>query len=254
MDDNALLFQVGELLAKPFPVGRIEASQVKLSAPRLRLQVGEYDIVRVPAIRFGECDLMLPTQRRVGANVVHAMIGRPIGPQPVVVRIVRGIEDEVRNTAERQQRTTVIREIDLRRPTSFERQPRLCVGISGGAGSDFISNLGGVEDGILATATSTLISTGDSAVAFDAAQSSDRARSDNLAIGIDAGDGDDWIENEAPITARSTSITNSTRSSFSFAGGAETSIVISATAEAAGISGGDGDDTIHNAGNILAEA
>jgi uncharacterized protein YhjY with autotransporter beta-barrel domain len=120
------------------------------------------------------------------------------------------------------------------------------VGIAGDAGADHIYNHGQVST----DASATLNVTGGAQAIFGGAGSGSAVSANLNAIGIDGGDGDDWIENRSRITVRGTAGMTSSTAAFSFTGSPSAAALLTATSQATGISGGSADDWIHNLGSI----
>jgi len=123
-------------------------------------------------------------------------------------------------------------------------------GISGGDGSDFIRNDGGLS----LTASSTLTSKANADVVFGSSGAGSTSGSVTEATGISGGAGNDAITNTAAITANSTASVLLDSSTFSFGGTGRTGGVLTATARSTGISGGDGSDSIRNDGSLSVTA
>ncbi|HUL91104.1 MAG TPA: hypothetical protein VLV56_02050 [Burkholderiales bacterium] len=123
-------------------------------------------------------------------------------------------------------------------------------GIAGGTGRDSITN----ESEVNANASSTLVSSGDSSVAFGSSGAGSDSGAVTGAVGIDGGDGDDVILNKGRVTASSDATLRMDNSSFSFGGGGGTSGRLAATTRSVGIQGGAGNDAIQNDGDIVVRA
>jgi uncharacterized protein YhjY with autotransporter beta-barrel domain len=115
-------------------------------------------------------------------------------------------------------------------------------GIAGNAGADQIYN-----DGKMATtATATLNVKGGSETIFGGAGSGSAIKASVNAIGIDGGDGSNWIENTNTITVTGISQMTSSTAAFSFTGSPADDALLTASSRATGISTGNDDDWIHN--------
>jgi uncharacterized protein with beta-barrel porin domain len=144
------------------------------------------------------------------------------------------------------------------------------IGIKGGGGEDAISNSGKVTvkanpDADSASVSATLTGAGDGlTVGFTYADAETTGQA--TATGIDGDEADDVITNESTgeiqVTAdpESTSarvgvtVSGVTKGTGIVGGGALTDGTTKAISDATGIKGGDGDDTITNAGKIIVKA
>lgn len=125
------------------------------------------------------------------------------------------------------------------------------IGLAGDAGNDTLRNAGTVE----VDATSDITTNAQTTVIFGVSKTGGSvAEADPTAIGMDGGDGDDTVLNEASLDIYSSSTVTSDKSSYTFAGGASTGSVITAAAESHGAGGSDGSDTVMNDGSITVEA
>jgi len=116
------------------------------------------------------------------------------------------------------------------------------IGISGGEGKDGIANMGAIDVDSHSTAKVANVSVN----LIGATPVSGWTSSTANATGIDAGLGDDLIQNEGTITADATSTTDATGVAVQVAGYSNMDITTNAIANATGISGGDGVNTIFN--------
>jgi uncharacterized protein with beta-barrel porin domain len=125
-------------------------------------------------------------------------------------------------------------------------------GIAGGEGNDGIFNLGTLDVDSNATAKVANVSVN----LIGATPVSGWTSSTANTTGIDGGLGDDWIQNEGTVTAYSTSTTNATGVAVQVAGYSNMDITTNATANATGIKGGNGINTLYNTstGSIHATA
>ncbi|HEY6234000.1 MAG TPA: hypothetical protein VIW69_02715, partial [Candidatus Elarobacter sp.] len=119
-------------------------------------------------------------------------------------------------------------------------------GISGGKGRDGIMNEGELN----VSASSSLVSSGHSNVAFGGSGATATSGAVTNAVGIDGGDGDDVILNKGRITASSSASLSMDNSSFSFGGTGGTSGSLTASTRSTGIAGGSGRDSITNEGEL----
>jgi len=123
-------------------------------------------------------------------------------------------------------------------------------GIAGGKGRDGIMN----EGELTAIASSSLVSSGGSSVAFGTSGAGANSGAVTTAVGIDAGDDDDVILNKGRITASSSASLSLSSSSFSFGGTGGTSGSLTASTLSTGIAGGKGRDSITNEGELNVSA
>jgi uncharacterized protein YhjY with autotransporter beta-barrel domain len=125
-------------------------------------------------------------------------------------------------------------------------------GIAGGGGKDGIANLGTVDVDSNSTAKVANVSVN----LIGATPVSGWTSSTAKATGIDAGLGEDWIQNEGAITVDATSTTDATGVAVQIAGYSDMDAATHAVASATGIRGGDGVNTIYNTstGSIQATA
>lgn len=120
------------------------------------------------------------------------------------------------------------------------------IGVAGGAGADQIVN----QTALVSTATSTATSTGVNVNIVGAAFADGDSESTSNAAGISGGADNDVILNEGVIVATSTAANAAGAVSVSLGGLADGDVSTTATANAAGVEGGDGDDAIGHAGSI----
>jgi uncharacterized protein YhjY with autotransporter beta-barrel domain len=123
-------------------------------------------------------------------------------------------------------------------------------GITGGEGKDTILTSGDVT--VLSSAT------GDSEVTsvtlLGSAIADAGANAITNAVGIDGGGDADIIQNEANIFARTSSNMMADSSSINIFGNADSASTVTAQSYAAGITGGEGDDSIFNYGTVTANS
>jgi len=119
-------------------------------------------------------------------------------------------------------------------------------GIFGGLGDDHIESKAAIQ----VAATSTMNSSSNSNATFGAAASSVTSGSNTTVMGIDGGEGDDYIANRASINVFSRGEGDVKSTSFSFAGGTESDAAMTARSDAKGINGGTGSDKVTNKGNV----
>ncbi len=124
------------------------------------------------------------------------------------------------------------------------------VGISGGAGDDYIGNQGT----ILASAAANMTAKTGSDVAFGVSEAGAASGAVTLAIGIDGGEGKDFIGNTGTITVNSSGNMTLDGSAYTFGGKSQTGGQLTAATHSLGIAGGGGDDTICNEGTISVAA
>jgi uncharacterized protein with beta-barrel porin domain len=119
-------------------------------------------------------------------------------------------------------------------------------GIDGGEGNDTLKNFGTIDW----TATSDASATSVSINLIGAALGGATTLSTATATGIGGGDGNDGIDNQGKITLIANATTQSGGVEVSLAGDAEANSNIQAIANATGIDGGKGDDTVLNSSTI----
>jgi uncharacterized protein YhjY with autotransporter beta-barrel domain len=126
------------------------------------------------------------------------------------------------------------------------------IGISGGEGKDGIANMGTIDVDSNSTAKVANVSVN----LIGATPVSGWTSSTANAMGIDAGLGDDWIQNEGIVTTDATSTTDATGVAVQVAGYSNMDISTNAIANATGINAGNGVNTIYNTstGSIRATA
>jgi uncharacterized protein YhjY with autotransporter beta-barrel domain len=124
------------------------------------------------------------------------------------------------------------------------------VGIQGGSGDDFV----GSEADIKVTARSTMQSSGKVNTTFGTSASGAVVATDIGATGIDGGSGNDVVKNHAGVDVDAVAKIKSSSSSYVFGGDASGDDVANASANAAGLRGGDGEDFIFNDGDVNAQA
>jgi hypothetical protein len=120
------------------------------------------------------------------------------------------------------------------------------VGMSGDAGVDKVFNLGGVS----VTFEAKLRATGGSDAIFGGASLDTQLAGHGSAFGITGGDGTDTIRNFSDIDVLAKADVGGTKTAVSFAGSPNSDALLVARADATGISGGIGDDTLENDGVI----
>ena len=126
------------------------------------------------------------------------------------------------------------------------------IGISGGEGKDSIANMGMIDVNSSSTAKVANVSFN----LIGATPVSGWTSSTANATGIDAGLGDDWIQNEGTVTTDATSTTDATGVAVQVAGYSNMDISTNAIANSTGINASDGAHTIFNTstGSIQAKA
>lgn len=115
-------------------------------------------------------------------------------------------------------------------------------GLDGGDGADTLRNEGSFN----VSSFANLDATGGGNAIFGNASTNTDIGADATALGLSGGAGNDRIDNLAMINIFSSSNVNSTRSSFTFAGGADIDELLKSKSTAIGIDGGAGDDVIYN--------
>lgn len=123
-------------------------------------------------------------------------------------------------------------------------------GIQGGTGDDVV----GSEADIKVTARSTMQSSGKVNTTFGTSASGAVVATDIGATGIDGGSGNDVVKNHAGVDVDAIAKIKSSSSSYVFGGDASGDDVANASANAAGLRGGDGEDFIFNDGDVNAQA
>jgi len=124
------------------------------------------------------------------------------------------------------------------------------VGIDGGGGDDMISNAGDIT----ANATADSVATSSSWTVAGASHSDSGTITTAEANGIAGGDGDDFIENLANVGVHSGTTVSVSGGGFTFAGTGKSTAQLTATTNASGISGGDGNDAIRNTRAVTVDA
>jgi len=121
-------------------------------------------------------------------------------------------------------------------------------GLVGGFGSDIIRNTGTV----VVDATSDLDSRGNSNTTFGGSSAESESGARSFANGISGGDGDDVIENSeggsVDVTAYAKILTNSV--SYTFLGQPDANVAMTGTADAVGLQGGSGNNSVSNFGAL----
>lgn len=131
-------------------------------------------------------------------------------------------------------------------------------GIRGGAGNDTIDNLGAAADiDSHADATTTSVSVAITGGGFAGSTSTSTARAEGAAI--DAGTGNDVVNNQASVTGSAAASATSVSVSVTGGGAAVATDAFwdggtRADAISAGLAGGDGNDTLNNAGSATASS
>jgi hypothetical protein len=123
-------------------------------------------------------------------------------------------------------------------------------GITGGEGKDGIANLGKVDVDSSSTANVANVTVN----LIGATPVSGWTSSTANAAGIDAGLGDDWVQNGGAVTADSISTTDATGVTVQIAGYSDMDVNTNAAANATGVSGGEGVNTIYNTATASIEA
>jgi len=125
-------------------------------------------------------------------------------------------------------------------------------GISGGSGSNLLSNLGDVT----ATAVSTVSASGGTKTTFGGTTGSGAAAAETTSTGIGAGESADSLFNAGRITVVADSNTAATNSSDAgwLVGDGDTVSTTRTTAAGTGMSAGDGSNTVTNDGEVIVTA
>ena len=126
----------------------------------------------------------------------------------------------------------------------------LAVGIDGGKGDDNIQNAGAITAAATADADTVAVSVSGVGASFGGDQWSEDTLASAAAIGIDGGAGNDSIQNTAAISVSAVSNSDATAVTVSLAGYADSEAENTSQTLAAGLSGGEGSDTIDNSGDI----
>ncbi|HNR22553.1 MAG TPA: hypothetical protein PKL49_05970 [Steroidobacteraceae bacterium] len=122
-------------------------------------------------------------------------------------------------------------------------------GLDGGADDDTLINQGGID----ATAAADAVARTLSFAGF-AGLASANSTGQAILTGLSGGDGDDWVENLGAITLHTQADAIGQSIGGSAVGFALSAANADAVAEAAGLAGGAGADTLRNAGNIAITA
>ncbi len=125
-------------------------------------------------------------------------------------------------------------------------------GLNGGGGGDMIMSLGTVAVSALARGDAD----GRTVGVIGASSAKATTTANAMAVGIDGGAGHDLVEIDGAVTASAASKTYTRGLSARIVGAASSSVGTIANADAIGIEGGEGDDTIvnHAVGSISASA
>ncbi|MCK4586117.1 MAG: hypothetical protein KAU29_02180, partial [Gammaproteobacteria bacterium] len=123
-------------------------------------------------------------------------------------------------------------------------------GILGGGGEDWIENSGGMK----VETYSDLNAYGSGENIFGSAEAGTEITATAAATGINSGDDDDVIKNNAVINVASTGDMYSRATSFSLIGGSSTDELITAQSHSVGINSGSGDDEVYNWSQINVDA
>jgi len=121
-------------------------------------------------------------------------------------------------------------------------------GLRGGTGDDAIAN----RRDVTVSATASGNSAGASIGLFGSTQASAASTVDAVATGIDGGDGEDVIDNDADINVGASTIADASSLSLNLGGAGEADAGARAMALAIGIAGGGDGDDITNRGHITA--
>lgn len=134
------------------------------------------------------------------------------------------------------------------------------VGVEAGDSNDVVTNASQIVTSSTATVSSNAVSV-TAALApkgFSAGVAMAETRTDSAAdaTGIDAGDGDDTVENTGVVATSSTATTTTKTVTVNFAeaGAAIADVSSQARANATGIEGGDGTDVLTNSGSVVTTA
>lgn len=124
------------------------------------------------------------------------------------------------------------------------------IGLLGDVGEDWLRN----QAQLTLNATANMTATSSSVSIFGAGSAGGNATMSPTSIGIDGGLDSDVIENLAGINVTSSTTSTLTSSNFTFGGTGQAAGTFASRVHALGIVGADGDDTIHNEGDIVATA
>jgi hypothetical protein len=123
-------------------------------------------------------------------------------------------------------------------------------GIDGGDGTDTITNSGSLMTDAEATGEGTSVS-----VTFVGAAATDTSiNATAKAIGLNGGSGDDTITNSGSLVTDAEATGKGTSVSVAVVGASAIDTSINSTAQAIGLDGGSGSDTVNNSGGILSTA
>jgi hypothetical protein len=123
-------------------------------------------------------------------------------------------------------------------------------GLDGGAGTDLIRN----TTALAVTSSATLVTEGGDNAIFGSSSTNTEVGATAIATGVTGGADNDRIENTGDLTLLAESDVDSTRVSYTFAGGASIGELMKSRAALVGLEGGDGDDVVINTAAIEAVA
>ena len=123
-------------------------------------------------------------------------------------------------------------------------------GVQGGDGADTVTNA--IGGNVTADATAQAIASTRSISLIASGLSNTQMTPTATATGLDGGAADDTVANNATVTANATATSSASNFTFQLAGGAAMSAGAVVTANATGLAGGDGHDTVLNRGVLTA--
>jgi uncharacterized protein with beta-barrel porin domain len=122
----------------------------------------------------------------------------------------------------------------------------VATGMAGGLGDDWIRNAADVEVALSAS----LAATGGATAIFGGASANTQLTAMAQGYGLRGGEGADTIENAGTVRVASEAAVETTRASVAFAGSPSSDALLVARAEATGLDGGAGSDSLRNDGHL----
>jgi hypothetical protein len=122
----------------------------------------------------------------------------------------------------------------------------VATGMAGGLGDDWIRNAASVEVALNAS----LSAAGGSTAIFGGASADTQLTALASGFGLSGGEGADSIENAGAVRVASEAAVETTRASVAFAGSPSSDALLMARAEATGLDGGAGSDSLRNDGHL----
>lgn len=121
------------------------------------------------------------------------------------------------------------------------------MGIDAGAGNDQLLN----RSGIFASSVAQSIASNVGVTVFGTSEGDSQTTPTGTAIGMRGGDGDDSVTNQGALTATTSAYAGVTSSSWTIAGTSDNEVGTTATANAVGLDGGAGVDSLTNRGSTF---